>query len=141
MGNIKEKTITLDSVEMKSTQYGNKFILKHGNDKYEFYDTRKGGGDTKAYSQWKQYGFKKGDTVEVAFEENEKTFENDQKKMITYTERRIAYFPTTEEGAPKGLPPQSGTGQQVITLEGLQGQISDIKTRLKVLEDANQPDF
>lgn len=52
------------------------------------------------------------------------------------------------DAPPMGSAPQSGTGQQVITLEGLKRQMDTINERLdvvegriKTLEDANRPDF
>lgn len=95
-------TIKIDSISQDKVAFGTKVTFVDGKNKYSFFDSKKGGGLTKAMEQFKKYGFKVGDTVNAEVKEEEKSF---QKKdfsgspigdPINYTQRTILYFQEVE---------------------------------------------
>lgn len=107
---MNNKTITIEGLETKATQYGVKFVLKFGKEKYEFYDKKKTGHPTKAYEQFKARKLTVGDTVVVAVDEQPKSFTNKEGKNVNYTQRRVMYFPEPSAPAP-AKPPVKADGR------------------------------
>ena len=88
--------IKIDSVEQKQVEFGTKTTIISGGNKYSFFDTKKDGSNTKAYEQFKKYGFGIGDTVSAEVKEEEKNFTNKEGKNIDYIQRTILYFQEVE---------------------------------------------
>ncbi len=88
--------IKIDSVEQSSVEFGIKFTLISERNKYSFFNTKKDGSDTKAYEQFKKYGFGVGDTVEAEVKEEQRSFTNKDGENIDYTQRTIIYFKEVE---------------------------------------------
>ena len=84
--------IKIDSVSQDKVEFGTKITLVSGKNKYAFFNTKKDGSQTKAYEQFKKFGFGIGDEVKAEVKEEEKSFTNKEGKDITYTQRTILYF-------------------------------------------------
>lgn len=140
MSDLKEYTIKVNSIGDEIVKWsGGEFIVKNVFDendkKYGIPKLKKDGTISVAYTQAEKVSV--GDSITVAVDEQQKT-----KEGKTYTTRTIRSIKGDEHGTPyTAQSPQSGTGQQVITLEGLNRELSDIKARVKTLEDANQAEF
>lgn len=90
------QTIKIDGLSQEKAKFGIKTTITSGKNKYYFYDTKKAGGNTKAWEQMNQYGFKVGQEVQAEVKEEQKTFINAENKSITYTDRKIIYFGEVE---------------------------------------------
>lgn len=86
------KKIKIDSLSQDKTKFGIKVTFISGKEKYIFYNTKKDGTTTKAFDQFRRFGFNIGDTVEAEVKEEQKKFLDDNKKEVKYTERKIIYF-------------------------------------------------
>lgn len=97
------KTITIDSIETKQASTGNwKYIIKDTDgDKYHFYRDNKN-GQSEAFVSFNSLSPKKGDSLMISYNEEDKSFTNDQGKLINYKDRFIANI-------------IKGSGQQTIT--------------------------
>ncbi len=98
------KTITIDSIETKQASTGNwKYIIKDTDgDKYYFYRDNKN-GQSEAFVSFNSLSPKKGDSLMISYNEEDKSFTNDQGKLINYKDRFIANII------------KSSGGQQTIT--------------------------
>ena len=85
-------TLKIDSISQSSVQFGTKTTLECGGKKYSFFDTKKDGGETKAFGQFKKFGYGVGDTIEAEVKEEEKSFTNEAYKVVNYIQRTILYF-------------------------------------------------
>lgn len=90
------KKIKIDSLSQDKTKFGIKITFISGKEKYIFYNTKKDGTTTKAFDQFRRFGFNIGDTVEAEVKEEQKKFLDDNKKEVKYTERKIIYFKEVE---------------------------------------------
>lgn len=68
--------------------------------KYGIWMKKKDGTFTKAFEQFQKFGFKVGDTVKAAVNEEDREFTNDLGKKIKYVDRTIAFFELTDENTP-----------------------------------------
>jgi hypothetical protein len=79
---IFNKTITISEVVMKQTIGGNKYAIKdHEGRTFNFFTTKKDGGDTSVYSQFKNMELAVGSTVMIGYVEDE--FEREGKTVIS----------------------------------------------------------
>ena len=121
--------IKIEGISQDPVQFGVKITLTSGKDKYVFFNKKKDGSDTKAYAQFKKYGFSIGETVNAEVKSEAGSFPNKEGKQINYTRRTILYFqeventPVITKEAPK-----SQIEPSVLTLESLD-------KRLKVVEN------
>lgn len=85
------KTITIDSVEIKQAKTGNwKYIIKDKEgDKYYFYKDTKN-GESEAFVSFNSLSPKNGDNLTIGYNEEDKTFVNDKGQTINYKDRFIA---------------------------------------------------
>lgn len=85
------KTITIDSIETKQASTGNwKYTIKDTDgDKYHFYRDNKN-GQSEAFVSFNSLSPKKGDSLMISYNEEDKSFTNDQGKLINYKDRFIA---------------------------------------------------
>lgn len=86
------KTLKIDSVSLHDVPYGKEVVIVSGKDKYQFYNTKKDGNQTKAFEQFSKYKFGIGDVVKVKVGEKAKSFTDPKGKNVNYTERTILYF-------------------------------------------------
>lgn len=93
------KEIKIDSVNQTKTQYGLKVTFISGKEKYNFFDKKRDGTNTKAWEQYRLYRYQVGDVVKIECTEQPKTFVNDKGKTVNYTDRKIMYFAEVE-GSP-----------------------------------------
>jgi hypothetical protein len=85
--------IKIDSIDQAKVEFGVKFTLVSGKNKYSFFNTKKDGSNTKAYEQFKKFGFQIGDEVEAEVKEEERSFPDTKTgKMVKYTQRTIIFF-------------------------------------------------
>lgn len=86
------KEITIGGISEDTVKFGKKVTFLAGGAKYSFFDTKKDGGYTKAYEQFKKYNYSVGDIVMAEVKSEEKTFVNNEGNTINYTQRTIIYF-------------------------------------------------
>ena len=88
----------MQSIKIESIQQDDKKVtLIEGSKKYGFWRTKKDGGETKAFSQYKKYGFQVGDSVNAEIKEEPATFTDPKGKEVNYTRRTILYFQEIED--------------------------------------------
>ena len=114
--------IKIDGINQDKVEFGTKITFMSGKDKYSFFNTKKDGSNTKAFEQFKKFGFQIGDTVEAEVKEEDKSFINKEGKNVSYKQRTIIFFNEIENmpmvtNSPKAEP-------------------SDLEARVKKLEDA-----
>lgn len=119
--------IKIDSISQDKTQYGTKITFISGKDKFGFYDTKKDGTKSKAYEQFKKFGFGINDVVEAEVKEEKKSFVNEKGKNVEYTERRVLFFNEIEN---------TPTVTRATQMTSTQITPSDLEARVKKLEDA-----
>lgn len=140
------KTIQVTGIETKQLEFGTKYTLISGKDKYSFFDKKKDGTNSKAYDQFISFIVRVGQEYPVAVNEEEKKFTNAQGDEINYTERRIMYFVTKEnevrkayQNVPSGtnvpktvenVPQRSFEANKEMTVRDMV-----VEERLKKLED------
>lgn len=95
------KTITIDSVEIKQAKTGNwKYIIKDKEgDKYYFYKDTKN-GESEAFVSFNSLSPKNGDNLTIGYNEEDKTFVNDKGQTINYKDRFIATILRVSNPAP-----------------------------------------
>ena len=115
------KTIKIEGIEQKSVQYGTLFKIKSDRKNYQFFTTKKDGGETKAFGQFKKYKFGVGENVNVEVKEEEKEYEGKP-----YTQRTILYFGIVENvpTAPIAQPVKRNAWKE----------LDDLQKRVKALE-------
>ncbi len=98
------KKITIKSIEIKVD--GRKYVLKDENDdKFNFWKTKKDGGNTKAYDFFIQNNLSVGSVVEIGYKSEDKEYNGNK-----YEDRTILAFKLPTGRAPQA-PAASGTGQ------------------------------
>lgn len=66
-----EKSIVLTGIETKYINGTQVFTLLSGKEKYTFWQKKKDGADTVAYTQFQKFQFKQGDTVAMMYDTTE----------------------------------------------------------------------
>jgi hypothetical protein len=90
---ILNKAITIQEIQLKQTTGGSKYAIKdHEGRTFNFFTTKKDGGDTSVFAQFKNMGLKIGDTVLIGYVEDE--FEREGKKVIS---KKIINFRETND--------------------------------------------
>lgn len=130
--------ITIEKISQDTVKFGIKTTIESGRNKYIFYNSRKDGQPTKAFTQFEQFGFRVGDSVSAEIAEENKTFTNAQGKEINFTERTIKYFEEVRPGtpvisqarvAPKQEAPRNNENKSY------EDSILDLEKKVKALED------
>ncbi len=88
--------IKIESKEEKAVQFGIQVIFHEGKNKYSFYNTKKDGSFTKAWEQYRKYGFSTGDLINAEVKEEQESFTNEKGKLVNFTRRTILYFNEVE---------------------------------------------
>lgn len=97
------KIITIAKVEMTAYESGNQYkVTATDGLKFKFYDKKKDGNSTVAFTQFQDMGLKIGSTCEVWFKEQDKEYQGKP-----YTDRIIASFREA-----KSAPAQTPTSPQ-----------------------------
>jgi hypothetical protein len=130
---IQNKVIVITSVETKDSKIA---LIDQDGKKFNFFTTKRDGGDTSAYAQYKTMELKKGDTVQIGYVEEEFTTRDGQtartKKIISFretNEQPSQSSPSTEKPsheAPRASQgPSSNDSQYVFGRRlGVQGHIN-----------------
>lgn len=149
MDELKKDTITIKGVDSRFIESLNTRVYDVDTDKgkFQFWETKKDGGLTKASEQYQRFRFIAGDTVEVAYKESEASYTNSKTgATIHKVNKNIVYFAVSDENTPKThntpLPiekPHHGApaASQAISREEVDEilrQISDLGQRLSVIE-------
>lgn len=102
MEDIITKSITIGREEIKVFPDNKLHIIidADGKTKYQFYETKKEGGSTKAWQQWQDFELKAGIKVVAGVREDAKSFVNGEGKTINYKQRTIIYFEGDSSGTP-----------------------------------------
>jgi len=96
------KIITIAKVEMTAYESGNQYkVTATDGLKFKFYDKKKDGNSTVAFTQFQDMGLKIGSTCEVWFKEQDKEYQGKP-----YTDRIIASF-REAKSAPTQTPTQA----------------------------------
>lgn len=106
MPDNQSKVITISKVETKMFDSTTQYKITGNGLTFKFYDTKKSGGNTVAYEQFRNMGLKIGSTVSVWYKEEEKEYEGKP-----YTDRLIASFKETND-LPKATFKQENTYQK-----------------------------
>ena len=121
--------IKIDGISQDTVQFGTKITFVSGKDKYSFFNTKKDGGETKAYEQFKKYQFGVGDTVTAEIKEEPKTFTGKDGKSVNYTQRTIIYFEEVENA------PTHQVAKPAFSAVELRKELDEIKARVTKLEE------
>jgi hypothetical protein len=110
MNDIINKNIKVAGVEAKMASTGNmKFIITDTEkNKYYFYQKNKG-VDCDVYMSFTGMGLKQGDTCNIGFTEEAKSFQNQKGETINYTDRFILGLREVNGAVPTPAPSQTKT--------------------------------
>lgn len=111
------------------------YTLLVDKDKYKFWQIKKDGIESKAYSQFQQFGFKSGDAVDISVETKEKSFTNKEGKLINYRDNSILFFYTEDNNTPSTpqeatQAPSQGLNQEQVS-NPTQAQSGDLEAKIK----------
>lgn len=90
------------------SQDDKRITLVDGRNKYTFWRKKQDGTETKAYQQFKKYGFEVGTRVSAEVKEEPASFTGKDGKTVNFTRRTVLYFqevdnlPVTRPEAPQG---------------------------------------
>jgi len=97
---IKKKPVVITDVNIKPFGAALSYNLDTNGGKFSFFNKKKdGSGETKAFEQFTRFGFKKGDSVEIAYTEkvSDKINSFTGKPFVNYS---VMYFVTADEHTP-----------------------------------------
>lgn len=108
------KNITIAKIETKMFETGTQYRLT-GTDKkiYKFYNKKKDGNDTVAFTQFQDMGIKPNSTVQVWYKEEEKEYEGKK-----YIDRLISTF-READGVPESRQTQESAPEQEIVYSSM----------------------
>lgn len=119
--------ITINGHETKTFDFGTKHKVSDQNGtSYSFFETKKDGGPTKAFEQWKKYELGRGVTVDAEIKKDKKKYNGKQ-----YTQRTILYFYTDEHNVPYM---QTGAKSHQDTKNPVQANFEPIMAILQNIE-------
>jgi hypothetical protein len=95
MEGITEKTINITSVSEKEKM----LEVFDGKTKFKLWKTKVDGTESKAYTQWKEFGLGFGESIVAGVREEEKEYNGHK-----YMDRTIAFFSTDKDGTPNIKP-------------------------------------
>ena len=106
---IKKKPVVITDVTIKPFGASLSYMLDTNGGKFSFFNKKIDGSETKAFTQFSKFNFKKGDSVEIAYTEkvSDKINAYTGKPYVNYN---VMYFVTADENTPAtpGTPyPQS----------------------------------
>jgi len=96
---VKNKPVVITDITIKPVGTSMVYMLDTNGGKFSFFNKKQDGTDTKAYSQFVKFGFKKGDSVEIAYTEkvSDKINAYTNKPYVNYN---VMYFVTADEHTP-----------------------------------------
>jgi hypothetical protein len=127
------KDINITSETTKETKVGLKHEVLDGKVKYGFFHNKSeksGGGETRAYQQWKQFELGAGVKVRAEIKEEPGKWKNPQGEEIPVINRTILWF----EGDENNVPYQTKAADPGWRVAPTKAEAFD--KRLKALEDA-----
>jgi adenine specific DNA methylase Mod len=130
-------TAQITGIENKFYQDSNSsaYTLVTDKGKFKFNQKKKDTGEeTTAYQQFQKFGFKSGDTIEIAYFTSKESFINDKGKSVTYDKNTVAYFPSDDNGSPKA-PIMLKTNQNPIDGQNLSKLEARVATIERILND------
>lgn len=140
---IKKKPVVITDVTIKPFGASLSYMLDTNGGKFSFFNKKIDGSETKAFTQFTKFGFKKGDSVEIAYTEkvSDKINAYTNKPYVNYN---VMYFVTADENTPST--PQSNVSHtmhpeiptiQIETREDKNDyllMINNLSARLSVVE-------
>ena len=121
--------IKIEGIEDTET----KVALVSNKIRYSFFKNKQDGNETKAYGQFKQFGFKSGDVVSAEVKETPGEY---QGKKVTY--RNIMFFETVNDTTPvvRNTPSSTPSGDVALAkqVSGLVSKINALENRIGELE-------
>jgi hypothetical protein len=129
---FQESVVITKPIESRLVGVFQVFTIHTDKGRFQFWSSKKDGSDTKAYSQLKQFGFKQGDPIQIAYTVtesgmNERTGQPFQNKNISYFVTQDKNTPATHNppvqhtyqanfnGAVQSVPPVQRWGAPVAT--------------------------
>jgi hypothetical protein len=96
-------TAQITGIESKfyADSQSSSFTLVTDKGKFRFNSKKKTGEETTSHQQFQKYGFKSGDTIEIAYFTSKESFVNPKGETIMYDKNTVAYFPKDDENSPK----------------------------------------
>lgn len=96
---IKKKPVVITDVTIKPFGASLSYMLDTNGGKFSFFNKKIDGSETKAFTQFSKFNFKKGDSVEIAYTEkvSDKINAYTGKLTVYYN---VAYFVTADENTP-----------------------------------------
>lgn len=98
---LQNKTFTITGMSSRGVNQSVVHTLEADKEKFQFWDKKQDGSETKAYQQFKQFRFQSGDQVTVAYKSEPQSFTNQQGKVINFNRNTIVFFKTDAEGNPE----------------------------------------
>lgn len=96
---VKTKPVVITDITIKPVGTSMVYMLETNGGKFSFFNKKQDGTDTKAFAQFTKFGFKKGDSVEVAYTEkvSDKINSFTGKPFVNYN---VMYFVTADDNTP-----------------------------------------
>jgi len=117
-----QHTITITGIESKQFDGAMKYVLKTNKGNYNFYDNKKDGGITKAWTQFQALKLGIGDTITVGVKEEQKSYEGKP-----YTDRKIMFFtdaPQNAQNAPQATIEPKTSFTLEMRLDALEARVA-----------------
>ena len=96
---VNTKQVSITDITIKPVGTSMVYMLDTNGGKFSFFDKKQDGSNTKAFQQFLKFGFKKGDSIELAYTEkvSDKINAYTGKPYVNYN---VMYFVTADENTP-----------------------------------------
>jgi len=95
---MEEVNITITGHSTKTFDFGVKHIVEEDRKKYEFFEKKKNGDQTKAYEGWLIQGLGVGSSARAMVEEEDAPFKGKDGNMIPWKRRKILWWVNPKAG-------------------------------------------
>lgn len=125
MDGVKNETIHISNINIKPFGSSMVYQLTTDHGKFSFWSKKQDGTPSKAFEQWEKFGYKIGDTVDIAYSEKQSDKVNPHTGKPYAPNKNVAYFITVDENTPSVKP--TPTSQSTETPEKTSSAIPDAK--------------
>ena len=140
---VQVKPVVITDINIKPVGSSMVYVLETNGGKFSFFNKKQDGSDTKAYSQFSKFNFKKGDSVEIAYTEkvSDKVNAYTGKPYVNYS---VMYFVTADENTPAVTMEQAATfpTARVVSLpkndnfyQDVNDKLESLASRMRAVED------
>jgi len=121
-----------------------KVNIKYGRDKFHFWKNKKDGMETKAFTTFQDMNIQTGDTIEIAFKEEDAEFTSNDGRVIPFKRRTILAIKTADGQEPSPASQKSASqpallGGTYVPRDEYEKSMNDIKesylTLTKMVKD------